>query len=174
MAEIKLALPTIFLHEGRYSNDAGDPGGATNYGISLRFLMQTGDLNLDGWRDGDINQDGRVNVQDIREMTEEKAAELYELYFWKPNGYGRIESQNIATKIFDLAVNMGSYPANKITQRAVRAVCGLRLSEDGMLGARSFAGIQLCDAKLLIVAIKCEAAGYYRSIKYAGSNNFIN
>jgi len=173
MAEFKLALPTLFLHEGRYVHLASDPGGATNYGISLRFLMQTGDLNLDGWRDGDINHDGKINVEDIKALDQDKAAELYRLYFWEKNGYAKIDSQIVATKMLSLSANMGSYPANLICQRAIRAASGKKVSQDGMLGAQSFIGINLSKPELLHTALKSEAAGYYRSIRYDGSKNFL-
>lgn len=173
LANIKLALPTIFKHEGFLSNSPSDPGGITNYGISLRFLMQTGDLNLDGWRDGDINKDGRINSEDIKSLTREKAAEIYELYFWKPNRYGEIDDQKVATKIFDIAVNTGSYSANKILQRAIRSAVRLRLVEDGQMGNNTLRGVEMCKPDLLYTAIKSEAAGYYRSIRYEGSKDFI-
>ncbi|MBX9704870.1 MAG: hypothetical protein K5Q00_01335, partial [Gammaproteobacteria bacterium] len=32
------AASVVLLHEGKYTDHPADPGGATNYGISLRFL----------------------------------------------------------------------------------------------------------------------------------------
>lgn len=173
MAELKLALPTIFLHEGRYVDSKSDPGGATNFGISLRFLMTTGDLDLDGWRDGDINKDGKINAEDIRLLTKEKAVEIYDLYFWRPNHYDQIEDQKIATKIFDFAINMGSFAANKIAQRAVRAAVGVKLIEDGEIGLKTLSAFNMCKPELLMVALKSEGAGYYRNIRYNGSKDFV-
>jgi len=173
MSTFERAIPTVLYHEGRYVDHPCDPGGATNFGISLRFLMQTGDLNCDGWRDGDINQDGVINAEDIKALSEERATELYRIYFWIKNNYGEIEDQAIATKIFDLAVNMGSYSANKVAQQAVRAASGLSLATDGIMGSQTFRGINYCKPNLLMVALKSEAAGYYRSIRYNGSKDFI-
>lgn len=174
MAEFKLALPTVFLHEGRFANDRNDPGGATNFGISLRFLLTVGDLNKDGWPDGDLNRDGVINVEDIREMTEEKAAYLYQVCFWIPQNYEKIADQDMATKVFDLAVNMGSRAANKCIQRAVRAAIGLKVVDDGDMGLKSITAINMANPKILLAALKSEAAGYYRSIKFKGSERFIN
>lgn len=173
MAEFKSALPTIMHHEGWYSNHPSDPGKATKFGVSLRFLMNTGDLDSDGWIDGDINHDGNIDIEDVKCLTVEKASDIYRLYFWDKNKYELIHDQAIATKIFDLSVNMGSYAAHKVAQRAVRAACGLRLQQDGILGLRSFTAINMCKPELLMVALKSEAAGYYRSIKYKGSEDFL-
>jgi lysozyme family protein len=94
MAFFKRALPTIWLHEGRFSDNPNDPGGPTNYGISLQFLMKCGDLDKDGWKDGDINHDGEVNAEDIRKLDQQTAENLYYLYFWKKNDYEILSSQN--------------------------------------------------------------------------------
>lgn len=174
MADFEKAIKTILAHEGKISSNPSDPGGATSFGISLRFLYDTGDLDNDGWPDGDINHDRKIDWKDVMEMTEEKARHFYFYYFWIKNSYDKIESQKIATKIFDFAVNMGSYAANKIAQRAIRASCGLRLTEDGIMGAKTIAAIRMCKPDLLFVALKSEAAGYYRSIRYAGATNFID
>lgn len=174
MSDFIQALPTIFKHEGRYANLVNDPGGSTQFGISLRFLLQAGDLDKDGMPDGDINKDGNINVEDVKALTQDRAADFYLTSFWNKNRYNIINDQRIATKIFDLAVNMGSYAAHKIAQRAVRAATGIKLLEDGVLGFNTFSAINKANSDLLYVALKSEAAGYYRSIKYNGSKDFIN
>ncbi len=174
MASLEIALPTVFLHEGRYVDRKSDPGGATNYGISLRFLVTTGDLDHDGWIDGDINQDGKVDIEDIKAMAEKDAAKLYNQYFWRPNNYDEITAESIATKIFDLAINIGSRAANKCAQRAVRACKGkLLIEDDGIIGAKSIEAINSINHIILLPAIRSEAAGYYRQIKYKGSSDYI-
>lgn len=173
MSDLKLAMPTIFLHEGGLVDNAKDPGGITNFGISLRFLLSTGDLDHDGWEDGDINHDHHINAEDIKLMTPDGATKLYDLYFWTPNQYERINDQPVATKVFDLCVNIGKVGANKCLQRAVRATSGFLLIEDGFLGQQSFNAINACNAKELLASLKSEAAGYYRKIKYNGSQDFL-
>lgn len=174
MSDFRRALQTIFLHEGRHVDHPSDPGGSTDWGISLRFLMQTGDLDRDGWRDGDINHDGEINVMDLRSLSREDAENLYRIYFWERNRYEKITSQVIATKIFDLAVNMGSHAAHLVAQRAIRSAIGMRMTEDGILGPKSLSAINMINPLSLMPAIKSEAAGYYRSIRYKNSRDFLN
>ena len=41
-ASFEAAIPTILRHEGGFSNDPQDVGGATNFGVSLRWLKAQG------------------------------------------------------------------------------------------------------------------------------------
>ena len=42
MSDFESAIPTILRHEGKFEQNAADPGGVTNYGISLRWLKAQG------------------------------------------------------------------------------------------------------------------------------------
>lgn len=170
MADIRLALPTIFLHEGGYVNNVKDPGGATNFGVSLKFLITAGDLDGDGWLDGDVNHDGKIDVADIKAMTKTDAGKIYDLYWWSRYRYALIDDQAVATKVFDLAINMGHIAAHKCLQRAVRAATQHTLKEDGVLGDLSFKAINLANPLKLLPALKSEAAGTYRAIRLKNGN----
>lgn len=172
-ADFFKALPTVLAHEGYLSDDKDDRGGITNFGVSLRFLEKTGDLNKDSFPDGDINRDGTINSVDIKVLSRDDVEELYKLYWWDKNNYAAICDQDIATKIFDLAVNMGSHAAHICAQRAVRAAIGLQLVEDGILGHATITAINMCKPEILMPAIKSEAAGYYRSIKAVSASKYI-
>ncbi len=175
MSSFRMALPTVFFHEGRYTNHPADPGGATDWGISVEFLRKTGDLNHDGFQDGDINHDGRIDIQDIRKLSRENAENLYRMYFWENQGYEKISDQIVATKLFDLAVNMGNRMANRLSQRAIRSAIRITLEEDGILGNASIRAINLANPVKLLPALKSEAAGFYRSIRLKNGhhNQFI-
>lgn len=121
------AVNIILKHEGRFTNDKDDPGGATDYGISLRFLKSYGI---------DINDDGQINLEDIQDLDRDKACDIYRKYWWDMYGYNDIGHLLIATKIFDMAVNMGAHQAHKLTQRATNCL-GYTLKVDGILGVKS-------------------------------------
>jgi len=157
------ALRTVLAHEGGYTNDANDPGGPTNFGVSLRFALTVGDADGDGRPDLDLDRDGDVDADDIRRMTREEAARVYRSQWWDRYGYGRL-TLPIATKVFDLAVNAGSVQAHKILQRAVRAVGGPILVDDGVLGPKTLAAVGDAPANYVLVAARSEAAGFYRGL----------
>jgi lysozyme family protein len=171
MSNFDTAILTVLKHEGLFVNDAQDPGGATNYGVSLRWLQSIGDLDGDGFLDGDFDLDGDVDVDDIKAMTQGDAIKLYRLHWWEKYHYEKINHQSIATKMFDFAVSMGSKQAHKCIQRAIRAASGIVLNDDGTIGSKSLEAINSANPSLLLVAYRSEAAGFYRTLN---KPKFIN
>jgi lysozyme family protein len=85
-------LAATLKEEGGYGDDPHDPGGATNFGITLR--------TLENWR-------GRAaTAADVRAMTRAEAAAIYRARFW--NG---VNADTLAAGVdlaaFDYGVNSG-------------------------------------------------------------------
>jgi lysozyme family protein len=78
----------------------------------------------------------------------------------------QINDENIAIKLFDLAVHAGIPQAVKLIQRALRAA-GYPVIEDSLIGPITLAAINKADPTDLLAALKSEAAGYYRLIATA-------
>jgi lysozyme family protein len=154
MSEFAVALPIILAHEGGLVDNPADPGGVTDFGISLRFLQEHG---------LDLNGDGDVDGDDIRGLTHDQAGDIYRHYFWDANDYSRIADQTLATKVFDVCVNSGPHQAHTLVQRALCAV-GQIVTVDGALGAKSFAAIAAADAAKLTQAICDAQADFYRNL----------
>lgn len=165
MSNFDIAIKTVLQHEGGFVNDPRDPGGATNYGVSLRWLRQLGELNAADVLVGDFDNDGDVDADDIRKMQVTDAINLYRKYWWEKYGYEKIQDQALATKTFDLAVNMGATAAHRCLQRAVRAATREVLLEDGILGPRTLSVVNNAPSLVLLAAYRSEAAAYYRLLK---------
>jgi len=161
MSNFDKAIKVIFKHEGVYSEDHA---GATKYGITLRSL------------DVDIDHDGDIDMDDIREMTKEDAILFYKRRWWDQYNYDKINNDKVATKLFDIAVNMGQQQASLLIQRALRACDRLGIAEDGKLGSKSFKAINTTESERLIPALRSEAAGFYRLIvaKNSDYKTFLN
>lgn len=97
MADIKKALVKLFGVEGGYVNDPDDKGGETKFGICKRSYPN----------------------EDIKGLTLERAAALYERDFWNPLGLSGINNQVIAEEVFDTAVNCGVGTGARILQEAI-------------------------------------------------------
>lgn len=147
MARFDLAIERILKWEGGYSNNPSDTGGATAFGISLKWYRQT--VNLD------------ANAADIAALTRDKAIGLYWQHFWRYDG---IMDQPVAEKIFDLGVNMGPGTAHGIVQKAVNHVSGSFLKVDGVLGPKSIAAINAADPDALLGELRARAVERYAFI----------
>jgi len=163
MSRFEFAIETVLAHEGGFVDNPHDPGGATNYGVSLRWLKSVGDSDGDGFMDGDLDFDGDGEHFDIRQMQREDAEDFYFQHWWNKHGYASIAAQVVATKVFDLAVNMGAKQAHKCLQRAVHAT-GVELNDDGIIGPKTLEAINGADQWQLVAALRSEAAGFYRQL----------
>jgi lysozyme family protein len=153
-----LAVARVFEHEGLFSNAAADPGGSTKYGISLRLAREL--HGTDGW-DFDLDSDEDVDADDIRTMPAEKALEVYRVVWWDKHNYGQF-GLSLGGRLFDFAVNMGARPAHKLFQRALRAVTTKPIADDGIIGPITRSRFQESDPRMVIPALRSEAAGHYR------------
>ena len=114
MANLTQALPWVLQHEGGWSDDPVDPGGATNFGITLKVARRH----------------GIATVDDLRQITDEKVAEIYRADYWRFDG---VDDQAVATKLFDMVVNLGPRIGVKLLQESLNDI-GASLDVDGFYG----------------------------------------
>jgi lysozyme family protein len=169
MADFNKAIAHLLQVEGGYVNDSSDPGGATNFGISLRFLKDhVGDANI--LKLTDYDHDGDLDANDIRHLTKEAAAQVYRIEFWDKYQYDRFYDLT-AIKLFDMSVNMGPTQAHKIFQKALNTFTVKNnrvLIIDGQLGPNSFnkfsqVVIQYSESQLLD-AIRIQQMDFYTTL----------
>lgn len=145
------AVSIVLIHEGGLSDDKEDGGGDTNFGISLRYLR---DIKID------VDGDGDIDNQDIRLLTRDKAIEIYKNYWWDKYKYDNIKNIDLATKIFDMSVNMGSSESHKIVQRSLNSL-GFHVLVDGVFGINTLAAVNRCDSNKLINVMRHQCASFY-------------
>lgn len=121
----------IVAREGGFVNDPDDPGGATNYGVTIHTMRRLG---------MDITGDGRVDVADVRRLTRTKAEEIFvEHYFRRPGLAGLPEA--LQSSVFDMYVNAGGN-AVKVLQRLL-ADMGFACDADGVIGPQTLRAAQM-------------------------------
>lgn len=158
MANFSKSIDLVIRHEGiHFVNDPHDPGGATKYGISLKFYKTI---------------KPEATESDISGMTLEQAQKIYFDNFWLKNNYNTITNDDIACRVFDLSVNIGSYVANKCIQEATNKVCGTNLILDGILGSASInaLNVNLLKSMAILTHFRLNALNYYRNLVAANPN----
>jgi lysozyme family protein len=153
MASFEKAIPFVLAHEGGFVDDPADPGGRTKYGISQR----------------------RFPMEDIVNLTLDRAKQLYRQEWWDAYGYAGFEDQKVAEKVLDFSVNMGPQAAHRVLQRALRAT-GEGVKEDGIFGPKTMGAANRAIPGVLLSALRSEGAGYYRILLALDSKRerFIN
>lgn len=165
-ANFSLAVKRVLANEGGFVNDAADPGGITNYGITLRFLRAH---NID------LNGDGIIDEQDIIDMTIEQAIWIYRRFIWELNNYGRFESPGVVVKIFDMGVNMGESQATKLLQRAINMLSNPDIVVDGVRGPKTLEKANALNHFDLLHEIRLQCMAFYKSlvVKRPSSQKFL-
>ncbi|WP_158095909.1 glycosyl hydrolase 108 family protein [Cloacibacillus sp. An23] len=154
------ALSFVLSNEGGYVDDPHDRGGETNMGITASTMRRA-------------YNDGLVKHTDVKTLTRDEAAVIYERYYWQPSHACDMDSP-LCTLHFDAAVNHGLGGAAKLLQRtinnyAAKAGIGVRVDVDGAVGTKTLSALCQClDLKgnvSLICEIYCnEREKYYRAI----------
>jgi len=117
----------IVAREGGYVNDPGDPGGATNYGVTLGTMRA---LRLD------VNGDGCVDVADVKGLTRAEAVQIFIRHYYERPGLAALPPE-VQPSLFDMYVNSGAN-AVKVLQRLL-AASGHACTADGQIGPTTIA-----------------------------------
>ncbi len=136
-------LAFVFSAEGGYVDDPQDPGGATNFGITIAELAQ--------WRGVEVSR------QDVQALTKDEAAAIYRANYWKPvNGPGL--PGGIDLMVFDAAVNNGAGRSAKFLQQAAG------VTQDGWIGPATLQAVSAIPAATLIPQLAEIRNAFYQSL----------
>ena len=160
MTKFEYAIEKTLEHEGGYVDHPADPGGATQFGISLRWYREA--------------VDPEAGIGAIISLTKDAAIDLYKQHFWLPE-YDLIHEREVAAKIFDMHVNMGKRQAHKLAQRACQAA-GRDVEDDGVIGPATLKAINSAEADTMMAALRATQAGFYRGLAMKKESNkaFLN
>jgi len=120
----------IVEREGGYVNDPDDPGGATNFGVTIGTMQRLG-LDLD--------HDGNVDVADVKALTRTQAEAIFIRHYFKRPRLHELP-RVLQASVFDMYVNAGAN-AVKILQHLLGQM-GHPLAADGVLGPRTLEAVR--------------------------------
>jgi len=134
-----------------YTNDPDDKGGATKYGITVRTLKA---IRFD------VDGDGDVTENDVKSLTYSQAKDILKRKYWDVIQADSIESERIAIKLFDCAVNMGPARATRIAQEALNDL-RYGLVVDGLMGPKTLSALNGSDEDVFFLFLVSRLEQFY-------------
>lgn len=132
-----------------------DHAGPTNYGITLRNLQDSGDLDFD------LNHNGALDREDLWTFSRADARVYVYRHWWAAVGLDQIVSPMVAGKALDITYNCGVPRGVKMMQAACNRF-GAALDVDGKLGPMTLAAINRTPGAGLVAAMRDEQAAWYQ------------
>jgi lysozyme family protein len=141
----KPSLKLVLDDEDGYSDDPNDRGGETNFGAKKFGISKKSHPD-----------------EDIKNMTPERAGEIYLLEYWTPVRCDELPS-GVDYVVFDSAVQHGSINAGRFLQRASNRQIGTLIT-DGIIGDLTIRNVTRCEPRGLICDILRERNIFYHKI----------
>ena len=130
MRSVRQLAEEIVAREGGFVNDPDDPGGATNFGVTIHTMRRLG-LDLDG--------NGIIDTADLRALTRERAVDIFIAQYYHRTGIAHLP-EVLRPSVFDMQVNAGAN-AVRILQTLLREM-GHAVDVDGVIGPQTGAAAQ--------------------------------
>ena len=121
--DFETAILLVLRAEGGFCQILNDAGGATNLGLTLKFMVSTDDKVL-----CDIDKDGDIDLNDLKFLTNDNAKFIYKKYFWDAYSLDSLSSGKVAYILFDMIINHGPAVIKRI-KRVVSKVGNLELND---------------------------------------------
>ena len=130
MQTVRQIAQQIVDREGGYVDAPEDPGGATNFGVTIYTMRRLG-LELD--------HDGKVDKHDVQMLSRAQAVDIFIKHYFEGPLIAQLP-QPLQATVFDMYVNAGGN-AVRILQRLLIDM-GFEVVVDGALGPQSIALVQ--------------------------------
>ena len=92
---------------------------------------------------------------------------FYVTQFWAPMKLGALESQDLANRLIDAAVNMGAGTAGKLLQEAINGLqppSGAPLAVDGVVGPATLTAANAANSEALLASFRQQRLLQYQLI----------
>lgn len=145
------SLSHVLTHEGGYTNNPHDPGGPTNFGITIYDARKYAAEY--GWITG-----RRVTAVDVRAMPLWFAKKVYKAKYWDAQRCDDLPA-GVDYAVFDYGVNSGIGRSKKVLQRAVG------VKDDGVIGPATLAAVAARKPEAIIDFICAERLAFLKRLR---------
>jgi lysozyme family protein len=143
-----ICLARLLQHEGGYTNHPSDPGGPTNFGITIYDYRKY------------VRPQARA--ADVKAMTVDEAKAIYRAKYWDAQRCDELPA-GVDYAVFDYGVNSGIGRSGKVLRRMLGLADNTSTVSDAAIAQASAR-----DAKQLIGAICDERLRFLKSLKTWG------
>lgn len=160
MADFKQGLAFVLKHEGDKLFIDPENHERSRYGITQKTLEM---INYG------VTDPNSLQIADVEN--------IYNRYYWNPNKLTEVNSQLVANKIFDMAVNMGSHTAITLLQASLNSIGG-QCVIDGIMGPHTIITInemlKIPDSEeRLLSELVLKAISFYKLIAKGPKAQFL-
>ncbi|SCX96567.1 glycoside hydrolase family 108 protein [Microvirga guangxiensis] len=124
-SSFETALAQVLKHEGGFVWHPQDPGGATNFGITVQTLSRA--------------RGQPASAEDVHRLTMGEASSIYRRFYWDVLCADELP-RGVDLALFDFAVNSGPRQAVMMLQRV------LGVEADGLVGPITLEAVRRADA----------------------------
>jgi lysozyme family protein len=150
-SNFRRCLDIVLGYEGGFSQEAGDPSGATQFGVTVGGLR-------------DFRQDTALSVEDLKKLGRDEACEIYRTRYWNVLRCDDLPT-GIDLVVFDFAADTNAGLAAKALQHVVGA------EADGSVGDATLAATKAMRPADVVKDLSNRRLDYYRALPDAA--NFI-
>ncbi len=144
-SDYDVSLRRLLAHEGGYTNHPSDPGGPTNFGITIVDYRKY------------VKPD--ATAADVKAMRLEEAKTIYRAKYWDAQHCDELPA-GVDYAVFDYGVNSGIGRSGKVLRRVLKLADNTSVVNDTVVAAA-----RATDAKALVAAICDERLRFLQSLK---------
>ncbi|HZP76544.1 MAG TPA: glycosyl hydrolase 108 family protein [Pseudolabrys sp.] len=138
------SLRRLLVDEGGYTHHPADPGGPTNFGITIADYRRYAKPN--------------ASAADVKAMRVEEAKAIYRAKYWDAQRCDELPA-GVDDTVFDYGVNSGIGRSGKVLRRVLGLSDATSAIDDGVLAA-----LRQRDAKEIILAVNAERIAFLKRL----------
>jgi lysozyme family protein len=157
----------ILRLEGGYVDNKNDSGGATNFGISTKYLKSIIQkrTQYDEFNDVLDRIEIPITKETIKNIDIEDARLIYLYDWWIRCNIEPLGNLLLCRKVFSACINIGEKKAVKLLQESINSLfTDFKVDEDGKIGNQTVTAVSKIDKEALIDIYVLNLCEFYKNL----------